>query len=293
MGRQPPPPPASVQSAGPPLLLTAGVPAAVLLLLAAAGVGLLWHRRSQCKALKAPTSADATSCRQNAGFDHEMAVSVSPAAAPSVLLLHLARSDAERAAVRQLAAELSARGAAVTDSDSPQWRSAARMDATGLASAVPAHDRVLLLSSTAAAAGSGGGGERERLFAAAVRQLTGSGLTSNYGRVYQARLTTEAPTVAGLVTGAAYTLPEHQHELVAALLTGTNTTNGNTTAIRTGTSIDFQTDTNSGTVATSDTNSASNPDTNPGTNRHTNSDASSDTNIIPSANPAPTPTGQP
>ena len=208
--------PPVLRVAAPPGWVTASLLLLAITTVAVAAAGLLWGRRQHRRYIA--SLAGAAGCQR--------LVSECPAAASSVLLLHLARSDAERAAVRQLAAELGARGAAVTDSDSPQWRSAARMDATGLASAVPAFDRVLLLSSPAAAAAAAagsGGGERERLFAAAVRQLTGSGLTSNYGRVYQARLTAEAPTVAGLVTGAAYTLPEHQHELVAALLTGIGT----------------------------------------------------------------------
>ena len=177
--------PPVLRVAAPPGWVTASLLLLAITTVAVAAAGLLWGRRQHRRYIA--SLAGAAGCQR--------LVSECPAAASSVLLLHLARSDAERAAVRQLAAELSVRGAAVTDSDSPQWRSAARMDATGLASAVPAHDRVLLLSSpavAAAAAGSGGGGERERLFAAAVRQLTGSGLTSNYGRVYQARLTTEA-----------------------------------------------------------------------------------------------------
>ncbi|KAF0299421.1 hypothetical protein FJT64_027797 [Amphibalanus amphitrite] len=216
LGRLPPPtPPLSVRSAGPSTLLTVGLPLLALATLLAVAAGLLFLRRKHRRAL----GGFMATSQENGGFGLELS-------GPRVLLLHLARSDAERAALRQLTAELRLRGASVVDSDAPEWRRAARRDAAALASAVAAADRVLLLSSSAlaAAVAAGGGGEPERLVAAAARQVSAGRLTVDYGRLYQARLAADAPTLDSLVPGAAYTLPEHQRELVTALLAGTNRT---------------------------------------------------------------------
>ena len=219
VSRLPPPlPPMSVRSAGPSSLLTVGLPLLAVAALMAAAAGLIWLRRKHQGALRGFLAV----AQENGGFAHELT-------GPRVLLLHLARSEAERAALCQLTAELRRRGASVIDSAAPEWRRAARCDANALTSAVLAADRVLLLSSPALAAAvsaGGGRGESERLLAAAARQLAADRLTVDYGRLYQARLTADAPTLDALVPGAAFTLPEHQQELVTALLAGTSRTNG-------------------------------------------------------------------
>ena len=236
MSRLSPPSLESVRLAEPPLLLTAGLPLLGGVILITATLGVLWLRRSQRRALRS------LAARENPGFHPQPACA--PEAVrqtpPGVLLLHLARSGAERAAVQRLAAELRARGAAVTDSAGPEWRLAARRDGPVLTAG-----RVLLLSSpaVAAAVAAGGGGEPERLVAAAVRQLAGSRHQTDYGRLYQARLSSDTAALAGLVPGAVYTLPEHQHQLVTALLAGTtDTTSDGTTDTSGGTSQDVKVD---------------------------------------------------
>ncbi|XP_043203798.1 uncharacterized protein LOC122371492 [Amphibalanus amphitrite] len=148
-------PPPLLRAAALPGWLTAGLALLALVTAAVAVATLLWSRRRHRRYVDRAATAGCYCLTAGGGLP----------AAPRVLLLHLARSDAERAALRQLTAELRLRGASVVDSDAPEWRRAARLAA-------------------------------------------------------------DAPTLDSLVPGAAYTLPEHQRELVTALLAGTSCTKG-------------------------------------------------------------------